>query len=145
QGIQATIQLAQSKNSKIVIIGNSKDGLPLILGNVDTPAERPAAPAAPKQPPSDSDKLPPTADRKKNAIDSDVFEKVLSRLFGLRGSDKNSDRRPSDKSDKTVKSDKTTRPDKTEKPDEAEKPDQVDKSDQTDEPDKGADRKKKTP
>ena len=144
QGIQATIQLAQSKNSKIVIIGNSKDGLPLILGNVDTPAERPTAPATPKQPRPD-DKEPAAADQKKNAIDSDVFEKVLSRLFGLRGSDKNTDRQPSDKSDKTVKSDKTTRPDKTEKPDEAEKPDQVDKSDQTDEPDKGADRKKKTP
>lgn len=33
RGIEATILLAQSPNSKIVIIGSGKDGLPLILGN----------------------------------------------------------------------------------------------------------------
>ena len=38
RGIEATLQLAQSPNSKIVIIGGGKDGLPIILGNVDTPA-----------------------------------------------------------------------------------------------------------
>ena len=38
RGIEATLALAQSTNTKIVIIGNSKDGLPIILGNVDTPA-----------------------------------------------------------------------------------------------------------
>jgi hypothetical protein len=38
RGIEATLQLSQSPNSKIVVIGNSKDGLPIILGNVDTPA-----------------------------------------------------------------------------------------------------------
>jgi hypothetical protein len=37
RGIEATLQLAQSHNSKIVIIGSGKDGLPIILGNVDTP------------------------------------------------------------------------------------------------------------
>jgi regulator of protease activity HflC (stomatin/prohibitin superfamily) len=37
RGIEATLQLAQSSNAKIVIIGSSKDGLPIILGNVDTP------------------------------------------------------------------------------------------------------------
>ena len=37
RGIEATLQLAQSPNSKIVIIGSGKDGLPVILGNVDTP------------------------------------------------------------------------------------------------------------
>ena len=37
RGIEATLQLAQSSNSKIVIVGNSKDGLPIILGNVDSP------------------------------------------------------------------------------------------------------------
>jgi regulator of protease activity HflC (stomatin/prohibitin superfamily) len=35
RGIEATLALAQSRNSKIVIIGGGKDGLPLILGNVD--------------------------------------------------------------------------------------------------------------
>ncbi|MBC8320746.1 MAG: prohibitin family protein [Bacteroidetes bacterium] len=34
KGISATVKLAESNNSKIVIIGNSKDGLPLILGDI---------------------------------------------------------------------------------------------------------------
>ncbi len=38
RGIEATIALAQSPNSKIVVIGSGKDGLPIILGNVDSPA-----------------------------------------------------------------------------------------------------------
>ena len=51
RGIEATLQLAQSPNTKIVIIGSGKDGLPVILGNVDTPmqpnpATPPPAPAA---------------------------------------------------------------------------------------------------
>jgi hypothetical protein len=37
RGIEATLQLSQSTNSKVVIIGSGKDGLPIILGNVDTP------------------------------------------------------------------------------------------------------------
>src|SRR5471030_379594 len=37
RGIEATLALAQSSNAKIVIIGNGKDGLPIILGNVDSP------------------------------------------------------------------------------------------------------------
>jgi regulator of protease activity HflC (stomatin/prohibitin superfamily) len=43
RGIEATLQLAQSSNSKIVIVGSGKDGLPIILGNVDTPASPPPA------------------------------------------------------------------------------------------------------
>jgi regulator of protease activity HflC (stomatin/prohibitin superfamily) len=34
KGIEATITLANNPNSKVVIIGNSKDGLPLILGDI---------------------------------------------------------------------------------------------------------------
>ena len=46
RGIEATLQLAQSSNSKIVIVGNRKDGLPIILGNVDaSPSPQPATPA----------------------------------------------------------------------------------------------------
>jgi len=37
RGIEATLALAQSPNSKIVIIGSGKDGLPIILGNIDSP------------------------------------------------------------------------------------------------------------
>jgi prohibitin 2 len=42
RGIEATLQLAQSTNSKVVIIGSGRDGLPIILGNVDAP-QQPAA------------------------------------------------------------------------------------------------------
>jgi regulator of protease activity HflC (stomatin/prohibitin superfamily) len=34
RGIEATLALAQSRNSKVVIIGGGKDGLPIILGNI---------------------------------------------------------------------------------------------------------------
>ena len=33
KGIEATLELSKSPNSKVVIVGSSKDGLPLILGN----------------------------------------------------------------------------------------------------------------
>ncbi len=33
KGIEATLRLAESPNSKIVVIGSGKDGLPIILGN----------------------------------------------------------------------------------------------------------------
>jgi prohibitin 2 len=51
RGIEATLQLAQSSNSKIVIVGGGKYGLPIILGNVDTPPAPPAgnADAVPKE------------------------------------------------------------------------------------------------
>jgi len=35
RGIEATLQLSQSPNAKVVIIGSGKDGLPIILGNTD--------------------------------------------------------------------------------------------------------------
>jgi regulator of protease activity HflC (stomatin/prohibitin superfamily) len=43
RGIEATLQLSQSTNAKVVIIGSGKDGLPVILGNADTPASLPRA------------------------------------------------------------------------------------------------------
>lgn len=33
KGIEATLQLAKSPNSKVIVVGSGKDGLPLILGN----------------------------------------------------------------------------------------------------------------
>ena len=46
RGIEATLQLAQSSNSKIVIVGSGKDGLPIILDNVDAlPSQQLASPA----------------------------------------------------------------------------------------------------
>jgi regulator of protease activity HflC (stomatin/prohibitin superfamily) len=44
RGIEATLELARSPNTKIVIVGGGKDGLPIILGNVDSPAVSGAAP-----------------------------------------------------------------------------------------------------
>jgi regulator of protease activity HflC (stomatin/prohibitin superfamily) len=35
RGIEATLQLSQSSNTKIVIIGSGTDGLPILLGNTD--------------------------------------------------------------------------------------------------------------
>jgi len=51
RGIEATLQLSQSTNSKVVVIGSGKDSLPIILGNVDTPV-----PPAGSTPPSGNDK-----------------------------------------------------------------------------------------
>jgi regulator of protease activity HflC (stomatin/prohibitin superfamily) len=39
QGIEATLELARSNNSKVVIIGSGKDGLPIILGNMESEAK----------------------------------------------------------------------------------------------------------
>jgi regulator of protease activity HflC (stomatin/prohibitin superfamily) len=33
RGIEATLELAKSPNSKIIVVGSGKDGMPLILGN----------------------------------------------------------------------------------------------------------------
>src|SRR4029079_19195993 len=57
RAIEATLQMAQSPNTKIVIIGSGKDGLPVILGNVDTPVTPNAAPG-PAKPPSPSAAAP---------------------------------------------------------------------------------------
>jgi regulator of protease activity HflC (stomatin/prohibitin superfamily) len=47
RGIEATLQLAQSTNAKVVIIGRAKDGLPAILGNANI--RTPPAPATDRQ------------------------------------------------------------------------------------------------
>jgi regulator of protease activity HflC (stomatin/prohibitin superfamily) len=67
RGIEATLALSQSPNSKIVIIGSGKDGLPIILGNVDTaaasaPTAKPDASETTRPPetaPAPTDKAPP--------------------------------------------------------------------------------------
>lgn len=50
RGIEATVELAQSPNSKIVIVGGGKDQLPLILGSDlgKLPEQRPTPPAGVK-------------------------------------------------------------------------------------------------
>ncbi|MCC6890446.1 MAG: prohibitin family protein, partial [Hyphomicrobiales bacterium] len=58
RGIEATLELAKSNNAKVVIIGSGRDGLPIILGNVDGPAAvgggaQPAAAGDGSAPPDD--------------------------------------------------------------------------------------------
>lgn len=56
KGIDATLELARSDNSKVVVIGAGEDGLPIILGGLDYPAATTGAPAstapAPANPPN---------------------------------------------------------------------------------------------
>jgi regulator of protease activity HflC (stomatin/prohibitin superfamily) len=52
KGIEATLELARSNNAKVVIVGSGKDGLPIILGNMDggtgNMSVRPGGGAAPR-------------------------------------------------------------------------------------------------
>jgi regulator of protease activity HflC (stomatin/prohibitin superfamily) len=53
RGIDATLQLAQSPNARIIVIGTGKDGLPIILNsNPLLPAAQPAADGKPASPPT---------------------------------------------------------------------------------------------
>lgn len=59
RGIEATMTLAASPNSKIIVVGG-KDGLPLILNTADDPTSRPALPAGSGEAPSGTDALQPS-------------------------------------------------------------------------------------
>jgi prohibitin 2 len=59
RGIEATLQLAQSSNSKIVVIGTGRDGLPVILGNAEATQARPQS--APTGDPDSAPKERPVA------------------------------------------------------------------------------------
>jgi hypothetical protein len=61
RGIEATLALAQSPNTKIVIIGSGKDGLPIILGNDVATAPAKTEPAPPASAPAIPGKTPPPA------------------------------------------------------------------------------------
>src|SRR5215813_8530590 len=58
RGIEATLALAQSRNSKIIIIGGGKDGLPVILGNVDGVAGSASKATAAEDDVTPSEKVP---------------------------------------------------------------------------------------
>jgi prohibitin 2 len=97
RGIEATLALSQSSNAKIVIVGGGKDGLPIILGNVDTATP----PSPPRQPgpagtsplvSSATDSTPPaasptaaaSADKPPDAptqFNFSTFESTLSRIL----------------------------------------------------------------
>lgn len=59
RGIEATMTLAASPNSKIIVVGG-KDGLPLILNTADEPSSRPALPTGSGAAPSGTDTLQPS-------------------------------------------------------------------------------------
>ena len=96
RGIEATLALAQSSNTKIVIIGSGKDGLPIILGNVDNPPVSNPGPkptdggtsstgSAPADLSTPSGKSPPDAAAKSDKQSSPSFdlsdlEAIISRL-----------------------------------------------------------------
>lgn len=61
KGIDATLALAQSPNSKIVVIGAGEGGLPIILGNLDAGGATLAEPSAPPRPPQIGQPTVPTA------------------------------------------------------------------------------------
>lgn len=64
KGIDATLQLAHSNNSKIVIIGSGKDGLPIILNPFEGEARRntgEARPGAHPAPALEARSIPPAA------------------------------------------------------------------------------------
>ena len=106
QGIQATLALAQSPNTKIVIIGSGKEGLPVILGNVDTPSPASPTPKAGDHPTKPAEKTPlptpettpqatpgspgskpdassPTADKKPTTLlDLPDIQTIISKLSG---------------------------------------------------------------
>ena len=74
RGIEATLALAQSANTKIVIIGSGKDGLPIILGNVDTPA----SPGKPSKPADNN--ITPKAEAPPPASAGSALDNILSKI-----------------------------------------------------------------
>jgi len=48
RGIEATLELAKSPNTKVVVVGNGKNGLPLILNTEEKGAELPMVKPAPR-------------------------------------------------------------------------------------------------
>ncbi|MBT3297227.1 MAG: prohibitin family protein [Rhodospirillaceae bacterium] len=65
RGIEATLKLSQSNNSKVVIIGSGPGGLPIILDGVDRksePAPSLSQALAPARVPSPQPPAPPTAE-----------------------------------------------------------------------------------
>lgn len=61
KGIDATLELARSPNSKIVVIGAGDDGLPIILGPLDAAAPAPQATGAAGQAPAGTTAPPQAA------------------------------------------------------------------------------------
>ncbi|MCG8460151.1 MAG: prohibitin family protein [Holophagales bacterium] len=59
KGIDATLEMATSANAKVVVIGAGEDGLPIILGNVDSPPATDSAGGRAPGPPRSASTVPP--------------------------------------------------------------------------------------
>jgi regulator of protease activity HflC (stomatin/prohibitin superfamily) len=68
RGIEATLALAQSRNSKVVIIGSGKDGLPIILGNIDNAAGSGSKAAATEEDITPNEKMSATSPSQINTL-----------------------------------------------------------------------------
>jgi len=78
RGIEATLQLAQSKNSKVVIVGSGPDGLPIILGNANrSPPPASTSPAGNGEIPLEGKKAATSEQTPANTL-SKLPEKTLS-------------------------------------------------------------------
>jgi regulator of protease activity HflC (stomatin/prohibitin superfamily) len=125
RGIEATLQLAQSSNTKIVIVGGGKDGLPIILGNVDaapaaSPAGTPATPAdgaatkdKPATSPTTPSDKPPVAGTTPSDKTSTAAPTTTDKKAGPSTTDKKSttaatDKTPASGSTTTTKKDDST-------------------------------------
>ena len=79
RGIEATLELAKSTNAKIVIIGNSRDGLPLIFNTSDSPAFDQGAPGLGSLPAhATGEVIDATAVEKLTSAYSSLFQTPLS-------------------------------------------------------------------
>lgn len=81
RGIEATVALSQSQNSKIVVIGGGKDGLPIILGNVDTPAGTATPPRKDAVPPPAATETVPGAYAPAQSVPRAFAPQALPREF----------------------------------------------------------------
>lgn len=83
KGIDATLKLAESNNSKVVVIGAGKEGLPLILGNWDdnrSPAEAPAPAGDAERGNSEAEQ---NADRQAGAVERRILNSLPDAIRGF--------------------------------------------------------------
>jgi regulator of protease activity HflC (stomatin/prohibitin superfamily) len=82
EGIQATLALAQSPNTKIVIIGSGKTGLPIILGNLDAtpPPTETQKPGGSVTSSTDKPDKPDTDAKPGVSLDLSEIKSIIARL-----------------------------------------------------------------
>jgi regulator of protease activity HflC (stomatin/prohibitin superfamily) len=87
RGIEATLQLAQSNNSKVVVIGAGQNGMPIILGN-DTASAQPAPSSASTSPAGKERTTAPTPTAPSERTPADGLSKPSEKAPSTQASDK---------------------------------------------------------